>query len=135
VLDSCNLQDVISPALLLPYIGYLGQQQVVRDTKHQQPNIIDVRCEDFSVQLLSTVDRCELVTQDNPFNPKQTTKSSVSLTIAPLNDEQLIASSLQHRAIIDSDTLAVLESFAARIYAPATEASRQGAGAGVTDSD
>lgn len=59
----------------------------------------------------------------------------VKLVIAR-SDSTAVTSEIRNRIVVGNETLAHLEAFAHRVYAPATDASREsGAGAGLLDND
>lgn len=138
---SGELLDVITPALLIPFLAY-ASQQVVKN-RALQPNtapelacLTHVNCPLFNVIIGSNQFSSWLsawVPVSNPTPGSTNTRYRISVCTA--RDLETMPPALHHRVNVKIHTLAALNQLAARTYAPATEASRDGAGAGTLDND
>ncbi len=152
--QSTELIDVVSPMLLIPFVAYASQRLV----KHHNSLTIEdansnklaclssVNCDSFSANIAAVENHAWLhgLTRHNASDTKSELISDKKLSagithctmktcaIEALNDNPKPA---RHRLDIPSDTLDKLNHYASLTYAPATEASREGAGAGTTDND
>ena len=116
---NASLGPVLAPVLLLPVLAFMSKT-------HGQPMSIEAG----SGQAVLDGDAIELGTAlDDDASP-------VRIRTGALHRPGVQARPCQTRADVGDRTWALLDAFAAKTYAPATEASRlNGAGAGLTDND
>jgi len=95
-----------------------------------------IRCEHFDAILVATPTKSWLSQLNHHGSDARGAAADVTIEfnpqIKPPFDNQ---PTLNHRTLIPADALVTLNQFAEYTYAPATDASRQGAGAGETDND
>ena len=138
--DEMQLQQIIGAALLLPYVA-LASQRVQHDSSSSAHRVCTtrVKCEHFDATLHATPTSSWLSEIEHHHIQTEQGYTDVfvnfNLQSNPVADTQSRLHTAVHRANIAAETLADLERFAAKTYAPATSASRQGAGAGETDND
>ena len=133
-----ELKQVISAALLLPYFALASQHlQSKQPSSTANACATYVRCKHFEATLLATTDENWLSQIDYHQALTQGRCTNVYADFNPHSEALLAADSRPrlHRTNMSLDALAVLNQFAEKTYAPATDASRQGAGAGQTDND
>lgn len=138
---SGELMQVVSPVLLLPFIAY-ACHQVAKQHLSQPKSASDdmcealVNCELFNAKLMANAQGSWVSTfqiTSNTFAGPSTTAYTIQLKRA--DKLNTAPSQTEHRVNIASDVLKTLNDYAARTYAPATDASRDGAGAGTSDND
>jgi len=138
---SGELLEVISPVLLIPFVAYASHQI----TKHgasvtnAAPELTchaQITCNLFSARVVanshtSWLHEVHLASTDtsSPVN--------IAYQINKVNPREMDVQppAIQHRVDVKPETLDKLNHYAARTYAPATDASRDGAGAGTSDND
>lgn len=155
-----EMQQVISAALVLPYFALVSQYMQPSpssstDSIGTPSCITNVRCEHFDAKIIATptkswlskIDYRQALAQTQPHSRFTDVQVEFGLlTSLPLNAQaqarsdaqtraQLQAPPPKHRTIISTEALTDLNRFAQNTYAPATDASRQGAGPGETDND
>jgi len=111
--------DVISPLLVLPFVAWAAERQ-------RTSMCLTWEGAEFLVGMDGALTwRAQTVCPD---------RADIAVTGAASGP---LARAIEgHRALVDCETFAALSDFAARTYAPSTEASREsGAGAGLTDND
>jgi len=121
--DRCDkeasLGPILAPLLLMPVVAFWA-------SKHGQPKVLEVA----SGRALVDLDKVGI---DTAFDDEA---SIVRIHTGPIDDADFHVAKLQTRSIVSDETWQQLDHFAAKTYAPATEASRlKGAGAGLTDND
>jgi len=139
-----EFRQVISATLLLPYFGLTSQHSQQNTRSSADPGITtNVSCDHFDAKIITTPTNSWLHKIDYLHTQPHSrcTDVHVEFTLhtksSPMSQTQaqVKAPTLKHRTIISAETLADLNRFAENTYAPATEVSRQGAGAGETDND
>jgi hypothetical protein len=135
--DEQIYQRVITPYLLLPFLAYRNEQLCKRTQRPWQTLITTAT---FKAELTSTNTHTAVKLHD--IEPAITTayqpaEGTVNCRIIKLDAQLEVHEkpSLHHRLILCAKVLETLNGFATNTYAPATEASRQGAGAVNTDND
>ncbi len=145
-----ELEQLITPALLLPFIAY-AMERLHRGGSGSMMRMgrAALRYTGFEAELRSYsgatwLHRCSLAQGASSMKASQPPIcADVRYRIEAQMSEQADASatphvapiSRTHRTHITADAWATLNQFAALTYAPATDASRRGAGAGTTDND
>ena len=116
---NASLGPVLAPVLLLPVLAFMSKT-------HGQPMYVEVG----SGQAVLDGDAIELgTTLDDDASP-------VRIRTGAPHRPVVQARPCQMRADVSDRSWALLDAFATKTYAPATEASRlKGAGAGLTDND
>lgn len=135
--DEQIYERVITPYLLLPFLAYRNEQLCKRTQRPWQTLITTAT---FEAELTSTNTHTAVEVHDNEpaiTAANQPTEGTVTCRITELDSRAKVLAQplLHHRSILCAKVLDTLNRFAANTYAPATEASRQGAGAGNTDND
>ena len=115
---NASLGPVLAPVLLLPVLAFMSKA-------HGQPISVEVS----SGQAVLDGDAIEIEAAMDDASP-------VRIRTGAPHRSVVQARPCQTRADVCDRTWALLDAFAAKTYAPATEASRlKGAGAGLTDND
>ncbi len=140
-LRDLRIDHVISPYLLLPFLAYRNEQLSKRRMRVQCTHLLTPA---FEAELIST-EALTSVTLSHNSSSNPTEASTLNENESPTANCQILSvdspsamseqPSRVHRTTLGKDELDVLNRLAAMTYAPATEASRQGAGAGTTDND
>ena len=156
----CDLKQVITPALLLPFIGYaaMRRNQMNHSTtpslNASRLGYTSVQCQVFKAEILtrnsitwihryspadvpdSAIDDLSIQRYaqhaDTHFRIGEHKFSLANAETAPNGELEPLAA---HRTQINPHALVILKRFAELTYAPATDESRRGAGAGDTDND
>ncbi len=141
--QSETLNQIITPELLLPFLAYVSQraQKKLNDDSLCIKTLIV--CERFEAHIhcmngvagLNKFSATSATTAASSGKRSQFCDLNYQYQFTSHTPQKVREVSVSHRINIPANELESLNRFAANTYAPATEASRQGAGAGNTDND
>jgi len=133
--------QLLTPVLIVPYVAYACQQIAKHRTSltSGSPETAcnaDIHCVLFKAKVAAN-------SQTSWLNKFQSTTNTVlgpanttcTIRIATTSNIQAPGPYVEHRVSIAPGVLELLNNHAQRTYAPATDASRDGAGAGTSDND
>jgi len=133
-----RVANLLSPALLLPFLASAAQSVTRKSTQDSHTlSKTKVVSPHFTAQLVATPRQTWLTDCSTSESATTPLVSDLSFQFYMETDSSLatVRSAPCHRTSISAEVMEVLNGFAAYTYAPATDESRQGAGAGNTDND
>ena len=130
--NDLELLQVISPTLTLPYLALAAQY---KQSVTQHSNCLTrITCDHYDAMLITTPSKGWLSEFNSYITPKSNRCTDIRITFESLENSPRPQKS-HYRTTISTESLAELMQFAEMTYAPATETSRLGAGAGENDND